>query len=184
MRKFFRDFKEFIQRGNIVDMAVGVIIGGAFGKIVNSFVADILMPVISLALGEEDISDRAVALRGTYEWDAAANAFVASEGAILFRWGSFVQAVINFLIIAFVLFLIIKALMKLKQGQDKSKVRALKRAQKKKAAGKHLLHHEEELLAKEEARLAAQANPAPVPPTTNELLSDIKKLLEEQAAKK
>jgi len=180
MRKFFRDFKQFIQRGNIVDMAVGVIIGGAFGKIVNSFVADILMPVISLAFGGGDISDRAIALRGTYEWDAAANAFVASEGAILFRWGSFAQAVINFLIIAFVLFLIIKALMALKQGQDK----ALKRAQKKKAAGKELLHYEEELIAEEEARLEALANPAPVPPTTNELLADIKKLLEEQAAKK
>ena len=184
MRKFFSDFKQFIQRGNIVDMAVGVIIGGAFGKIVSSFVSDILMPVISLAFGGGDISDRAIALRGTYEWDAAANAFIASEGAILFRWGSFAQAVINFLIIAFVLFLIIKALMALKQGQDKGKEKALKRAQKKKAAGKYLRHYEEELLAEEEARLEALANPAPVPPTTNELLADIKKLLEEQAAKK
>ncbi|HHV14631.1 MAG TPA: large conductance mechanosensitive channel protein MscL [Acholeplasmataceae bacterium] len=184
MRKFFSDFKQFIQRGNIVDMAVGVIIGGAFGKIVSSFVSDILMPVISLAFGGGDISDRAIALRGTYEWDAAANAFIASEGAILFRWGSFAQAVINFLIIAFVLFLIIKALMALKQGQDKGKEKALKRAQKKKAAGKDLRHYEEELLAEEEARLEALANPAPVPPTTNELLADIKKLLEEQAAKK
>ena len=184
MRKFFSDFKQFIQRGNIVDMAVGVIIGGAFGKIVSSFVSDILMPVISLAFGGGDISDRAIALRGTYEWDAAANAFIASEGAILFRWGSFAQAVINFLIIAFVLFLIIKALMALKQGQDKGKEKALKRAQKKKAAGKDLRPYEEELLAEEEARLEALANPAPVPPTTNELLADIKKLLEEQAAKK
>ena len=96
MRKFFSDFKQFIQRGNIVDMAVGVIIGGAFGKIVSSFVSDILMPVISLAFGSRDISDRAVALRGTYEWDAATNAYVASQDAVLFKWGSFLQAVINF----------------------------------------------------------------------------------------
>lgn len=184
MKKFFSEFKQFIQRGNIVDLAVGVIIGGAFGKIVNSFVADILMPVISLALAGGDISDRAVALRGTYKWDDAANAFVASEGAILFRWGSFVQAIINFLIIAFVLFLIIKALMKLKAGQDKGKEKALAKAQKRKAEGKKLRAYEEELLAEEEARLAALANPAPVPPTTNELLTEIKELLEKQAAKK
>ena len=74
--------------------------------------------------------------------------------------------------------------MKLKAGQDKGKEKALAKAQKKKAEGKKLRAYEEELLAEEEARLAALANPAPVPPTTNELLTEIKELLEKQAAKK
>jgi large conductance mechanosensitive channel len=87
-----REFKEFTMRGNVLDLAVAVIMGGAFGKIVASLVNDILMPIIGLVLGGIDFSEQAF-----------------SVGAAVIRWGGFTQAIIDFLIIAFVVFLIIKA---------------------------------------------------------------------------
>jgi large conductance mechanosensitive channel len=94
------EFKSFAMRGNVVDMAVGIVIGGAFGKIVSSFVADVLMPPIGLLLGNVDFSDLAVTLSA------------ASEGteAVLLRYGVFIQTVIDFLIIAFAIFMVVKAM--------------------------------------------------------------------------
>jgi len=97
------EFKTFVQRGNVVDMAVGVILGGAFGKIVSSLVADILMPPIGLALGDVQFGDLAVRLGGT---DAA---------PVLLRYGAFTQAVLDFLIVAFCVFLLVKAVNALKK---------------------------------------------------------------------
>jgi large conductance mechanosensitive channel len=94
------EFKAFAMRGNVVDMAVGIVMGGAFGKIVSSFVADVLMPPIGILLGGVDFSDLAVTL------------LAASDGAeaVLLRYGIFIQTIIDFLIIAFAIFLVIKAM--------------------------------------------------------------------------
>ena len=93
-----KEFREFVMRGNVLDLAIGVIIGGAFGKIVSSLVTDILMPLIGLILGGVDFSGLALKIR-----DASVN------------WGLFVQAVIDFLIIALVIFLIVKAANRMKK---------------------------------------------------------------------
>ena len=97
------EFKEFIMRGNVMDMAVGVIVGGAFNSIVSSLVDDIIMPVISLATGKIDFTSLFVALDGgSYKSLAQAK----EEGAAVFAYGSFIQNVLQFLIVAFVLFLV------------------------------------------------------------------------------
>src|SRR5512145_368171 len=101
----YKEFKEFIMRGNVVDLAIGVVIGAAFGKIVTSFVEDILMPPIGLALGNVDFSNLFINLSGKdYPSIAAAKA----AGAATLNYGIFINNIINFLIIAFVIFLLIK----------------------------------------------------------------------------
>jgi large conductance mechanosensitive channel len=95
-----KEFRDFAMRGNVIDLAVGVIIGGAFGKIVTSLVNDFLMPLIGLFLGGVNFAERA---------------FMVGEVAIL--WGAFVQTVIDFVIIAFVIFLIVKAANKAKREE-------------------------------------------------------------------
>lgn len=97
------EFKEFIQRGNVVDMAVGVIIGGAFGKIVNSVVADVLMPPIGAATGGVDFKALRLEIGGTPEAPVAIN------------YGAFVQTVVDFAIISVCVFLLVKAVNKLRQ---------------------------------------------------------------------
>ena len=100
------EFKEFIMRGNVMDMAVGVIIGGAFGSIITSLVDDILMPVISLATGGLDFSNWFIALDGSkYATLAAAQ----EAGAATLKFGNFISIVINFLIVALCIFLVVKA---------------------------------------------------------------------------
>ncbi|MDR3449227.1 MAG: large-conductance mechanosensitive channel protein MscL [Alphaproteobacteria bacterium] len=100
-----KDFRDFIARGNVVDMAVGIIIGAAFGKIVSSMVADILMPPIGLLVGKIDFSSLFVALNGEHypTLDAA-----KAAGAPTLNYGIFLNNTIDFLIVAFVVFLIIK----------------------------------------------------------------------------
>ena len=105
----FKEFKTFIMRGNVLDLAVGIIIGAAFGKIVSSFVADLLMPVISLAMGKVDFSSLFIALNGQHydTLDAAKKA-----GAATVNYGLFLNAIIDFLIVAFAIFMLIKAVNK------------------------------------------------------------------------
>jgi large conductance mechanosensitive channel len=101
----FGEFKKFVMRGNVMDLAVGVIIGAAFGKIVTSLVDDVLMPVIGLAAGKLDFSNLFVSLNGqSYPTLAAAKAAAAPT----LNYGLFINAVIQFLIVAFVIFLIVK----------------------------------------------------------------------------
>lgn len=100
-----KEFKEFALKGNVVDLAIGIVIGAAFGRIVNSFVEDVLMPPISLIFGDMDFSNRFIDLaRGGYRTLAEAKA----AGAPTLNYGLFLNQVIAFLIVAFVLFLIIK----------------------------------------------------------------------------
>ena len=104
------EFKEFAMRGNVVDMAVGIVIGGAFGKIVSSFVADVLMPPLGLLLGNVDFSDRAAVLKAATE----------EVEAVTLNYGAFIQTVIDFVIIAFAIFLVIKAMNSLKKKEEET----------------------------------------------------------------
>lgn len=105
---FVSEFKEFAMKGNVVDMAVGVIIGTAFGKIVSSLVADVVMPPLGLAIGGVNFRDLAVAL----------GADAASGEPVMLKYGLFLQTIFDFLIIALVLFLAIRALNKLKKPEQ------------------------------------------------------------------
>ena len=101
----FAEFKKFVMRGNVMDLAIGVIIGAAFGKIVTSLVDDVLMPVIGLVAGKMDFSNLFVSLNGqSYPTVAAAKAAAAPT----LNYGLFINALIQFLIVAFVIFLIVK----------------------------------------------------------------------------
>jgi len=106
------EFKAFIAKGNVMDMAVGIIIGAAFTAIVGSLVADLINPIIGLILGSVDLSNMYVVLKGTVPEGASLTA-ARDAGAAVFAYGSFITAVINFLIIAFVVFMLIKAMNKL-----------------------------------------------------------------------
>ena len=110
---FISEFKEFAVKGNVMDMAVGVIIGGAFGKIVTSLVNDVIMPVVSLCTGGIDFTNLFVNLSDDTKYATLAAAQEA--GASVFAYGQFIQNIIDFLIIAFCIFLMIKAVNKLKK---------------------------------------------------------------------
>ena len=101
----WKEFKTFIMRGNVMDMAVGIIIGAAFGKIVSSLVNDVIMPPIGLVLGQVDFSNEYVSLRGPH---LATLADAKKAGAVTIAFGSFLNTIIEFLIIAFAVFLLIK----------------------------------------------------------------------------
>ncbi len=107
---FIKEFKEFAMKGNVMDMAVGVIIGGAFGKIVSSLVDDILMPIIGKLTGNVSFVDLFVTL-GDGEYSSLAAAKEA--GAAVFAYGQFIQNVVDFLIVAFCIFLMLKGINKL-----------------------------------------------------------------------
>jgi large conductance mechanosensitive channel len=104
------EFKKFAMRGNVVDMAVGIVIGGAFGKIVSSFVADVLMPPIGIALGGVDFTDLAITLKEA----------TAEAEAVMLNYGSFVQSVVDFLIIAFAIFMVVKAMNSMKGEEEEA----------------------------------------------------------------
>jgi len=112
----WKEFREFALKGNALDLAVGVIIGAAFGKIVTSLVDDVLMPVIGLAVGKVDFSNLFVPLNGQHYASLAA---AKSAGAATFNYGLFLNSVINFLIIAFSIFIIVKQLNRFKKEEAK-----------------------------------------------------------------
>lgn len=107
MKTFMKEFKEFIARGNVMDMAVGVIIGSAFTAIVTSLVNDLLMPVISIITGGFDLSSLCIKLSD-------------AEDAASINYGAFIQAILNFLIIALVIFILIKALNKFSKKKEEA----------------------------------------------------------------
>lgn len=104
------EFKSFAMRGNVIDMAVGIVIGGAFGKIVTSFVNDVLMPPIGIMIGGVDFSDLSMVLK-------EASGDVA---AVTLNYGVFIQTVLNFIIIAFAIFLVVKAMNNLKKKEEEA----------------------------------------------------------------
>jgi large conductance mechanosensitive channel len=103
------EFKAFAVKGNVVDMAVGIIIGAAFGKIVSSFVGDVIMPPLGLLIGGVDFSDLAITLRGA----------VGDAPAVVLAYGKFIQPVIDFIIVAFAIFMGVKAINRLRHQEEK-----------------------------------------------------------------
>lgn len=113
MKKIIKEFKEFAVKGNVVDMAVGVIIGGAFGKIVTSLVGDIVMPAISALSGDADFTGFKWVIR-----QAVMDGANVVTPEIAINYGSFIQTIVDFLIIAFVIFMAIKGINKLKRKEE------------------------------------------------------------------
>lgn len=168
MKKFFSDLKAFLMRGNIVDMAVGVVVGGAFGKIVTSFVSDIITPLISLITGATSFSEMFVILNPdqfvatetiTSVEQILTRADAAACGLATLNWGSFVQSVIDFLIIGVSIFVVLRVMLAAQNKLNAKKI------------------------AEEEAAKAAEAA-KPAEPTNEEkilqTLGDIKTLLEKK----
>lgn len=109
------EFKKFAMRGNVVDMAVGIIIGGAFGKIVSSFVNDVIMPPIGLLMGNVDFSQLFINLSQT---DYPTLAAAQEAGAATINYGVFINTVLDFLIVAFAIFMVIRAMNKMKKKEE------------------------------------------------------------------
>lgn len=146
MAKFLTEFKEFAMKGNVIDMAVGVVIGAAFGKIVSSLVDDLIMPLVGVATGGMNFTD--------YKWviqKAVMDGTEVLKPEVTLNWGSWIQTVVDFLIVAFCIFVMIKFINRLRKQ-----------------------------------RQAEEAAPAPAPEPTKEeqLLTEIRDLLKEQAAEK
>ncbi|NMA05616.1 MAG: large conductance mechanosensitive channel protein MscL [Acholeplasmataceae bacterium] len=171
VRKFFKDFGNFIAKGNVLDLAIGIIIGGAFNAIIRSVVNDLLMPVISLIF-RADVSKKFAVLRGTAEYvanaDTGALELVKSPDAVLLYWGNFLQSVIDFLIIGLTLFIIMRVFMKLKARKE-AHIAAIKA---KRESG-------EQLTEKEEA-----VHPEPVIPEEILLLREIRDSLKKEEGNK
>ncbi len=207
MKKFFGEFKTFITRGNVLDMAVGVIVGGAFTGIVNGLSNYILKPIINwilaLILGSEGLSGAITMLSPAYTTDAVTgNKVIDLASSIYIDWGAFISAIINFLLIAIVLFTIVKFMNKLKDGNGKFmdgiKKAHLSKEEKKelKAAGvnykdrkavKAYYDKKEEDAKLEAEKLAAEqaaAEEEAKKHTTEALLEDIKALLQKQVENK
>ncbi|MDX9691765.1 MAG: large conductance mechanosensitive channel protein MscL [Acholeplasmataceae bacterium] len=153
MKKIFGDFKKFITKGNVLDLAVAVIIGGAFSKIIGSLVKDVLMPVISLVVGKDGFDNyKYVITPANIDTGVAENAIY---------YGLFIQNVIDFLIIAFVVFLIVRIFTKVAEAANAKKI-----------------EEAAQLNAIEDAKKAEQAKIEAAKPKVEDLLSDIKVLLE------
>lgn len=206
MKKFFGEFKTFITRGNVLDMSVGVIVGGAFTAIVNGMSNFILKPLINwllaLILGENSLDKVFTFLKKVEVVDPETQiATIDLANSIYIDWGSFINAIINFLLIALVLFTIVKVINGLKENNQKAKERlakgkltkeqrkeikeagiklsdkaAVKAYFEEKAKKEAAAAEEEKRIAEEKAKADRLANP-----TTEDLLKDIKALLEKQA---
>ncbi len=197
MKNFFSEFKKFISRGNILDMAVGVIIGAAFSAIVTSLVNKILMPIVNLAVyactGGNGISLITVLNGEEYMITDSTGANVINPACIYIDWGDFIQAVVNFIIVALVIFTIIRIIMKskgfLKNMETKAMKGKLTRAQRKdckakginikdKEAVKAYLEEQAQKKADEEAKKKEQEE-LEKQNSTNYILKEIRDLLKE-----
>ena len=110
----FKEFKEFAMKGNVVDLAVGVVIGAAFGTIVSALVADVIMPVVGLMLGKVDFSQLFITLSGA---DYATLQEAVDAGAPVLKYGVFMNSVLDFVILAFIIFMMVRAMNKLKKAE-------------------------------------------------------------------
>lgn len=196
MKKFFRDFKKFITKGNIVDLAVAVVIGAAFGKIVSSLVADVIMPLIAFMVGGVSIAQLKWVIRpAVYD---ANGILVTAENAL--RYGNFLQTILDFLIIALFIFIALRILSKAKNNLEKFSVAASKMnkpetkafIKKLKAQGKTSseikvavteFNKQMELAAAAQEAIKKAEVEATKPETQEKILSDIRELLANQAKK-
>ena len=158
---FFKEFKEFAMRGNVIDMAVGVVIGGAFGKIITSLVNDIVLPPIGLAIGGVKFTDLAWTLKKAVPAEVNELGEVTKEAvdAVKINIGNLIQTILEFIIIALCIFVVIRTINKIK-----TKMEAKKRAE-------------------EEAAAAAEAPAEPQPTETELLLTEIRDILKKEKNK-
>lgn len=181
IKKLLAEFKAFISRGNVVDMAVAVIIGAAFSAIVTSLTDNILKPLINWAVGGTDGIGLITMLKPVYLTDGVEGAekVIDMANSIYIDWGTFIMKIVDFLLIALVLFIVIKVFMSLKNAtataHDKAKARLAKKFEKQGVS-------KEEAAAKAEAQVASEEAVAPAQPTTEELLIQIRDLLAAQQA--
>ena len=171
MKKFFGEFKKFITRGNVLDMAVGVIVGGAFTAIVNALSNNILKPIINwilaLVLGKDSLSELYTFLVKTEVTDATTGEITVDlANSIYIDWGAFINAIINFLLIAFVLFMIVRTINKMKSidivddrltKEDKKALKAQGKRVTDKEAVKEYLNAKAAKAAEEKAKADAEA---------------------------
>ncbi|KQR71299.1 large conductance mechanosensitive channel protein MscL [Pedobacter sp. Leaf176] len=115
---FVKEFKEFAVKGNVMDLAVGVIIGGAFGKIIDSVVNDLIMPIVAAIIGKPDFSNLYIVLRGTVQDGTPLADAKKIDGAAILAYGNFITVAINFLLLALVIFIMIKAINSLKRKEE------------------------------------------------------------------
>ncbi|UUV20135.1 large conductance mechanosensitive channel protein MscL [Paenimyroides aestuarii] len=118
---FLKEFKEFAVKGNVMDLAIGVIIGGAFGKIVDSIVKDLVMPLISAVIGSPDFTNMYMVLKdptGSINEGMALADARAVENAVVFAYGNFITVAINFMLLAFAVFLLVKGINRLKRKEE------------------------------------------------------------------
>ena len=171
---FFAEFRKFIMRGNVIDMAVGVVVGGAFSKIVSSLVADIITPFISLLTGKASFEELKWILK-----DASVAADGTEVAATTVNYGIFLQAIIDFILIAFSIFVVIKSINKVRERAEKAKetpeMLAAKKAEEEKAAAEKAAADAKAAAEAEEIAAARRAQAE-----TAELLRDIKGLLEKK----
>ena len=162
MKKFFGEFKKFISKGNVMDMAVGIVVGSAFTQIVNSLVADIITPLISLIIGKMSFNDLKIVFKEATE----------ETSEVAMTYGNLIQAVLNFIIIAFSLFCVIKVINSVKERMEKSEKERLAKEAAEKAEAEKLAAEKAEAERKaEEERLAA------IPTREEILLMEIRDLL-------
>ena len=189
MKKFFQEFKKFITRGNVLDMSVGVIVGGAFTAIVNGLTNNILKPLVNwllaLILGNNGLESAVTILSPAYDADGALDL----AKSIYIDWGAFVSAIINFLLIALVLFTIVRAInfansemaraKKLGGALTKEEIKTLRKQGK---SRKEIKAIQQQRLADvaEQARIAAEEAAKNAPKTEQQLLAEIVELLKDQ----
>lgn len=180
MKKFFKEFKDFITRGNVLDMAVGVIVGGAFTAIITALTSQILQPLINwlLAGTGSGLEDAVTMLKPVY--DEATNALDMAK-SIYINWGAFITAVINFILVAFILFCVVKTINSVRAGGKKLADKQKKAIDKKLKKGE--LTEEEAAKAKAEIDAPEAQAPAVVAVTTEQLLAEIRDLLKEKNEK-
>jgi large conductance mechanosensitive channel len=115
---FIKEFREFAVKGNVVDLAVGVIIGGAFGKIVDSVVNDLVMPIVSAIIGSPDFSNLYVVLKGSVPPHTALPDARKIPDTVIFAYGNFITVLINFILLAFIIFLMVRAINSLRRRHE------------------------------------------------------------------
>lgn len=159
MKNFFKDFVAFIKRGNVLDLAVGIIIGGAFNTVVRSLVNDVLMPIVGVIF-KTDVTDmKWILVQAVYEGETIV------KNAVELRYGMFIQTIIDFLIIAMTIFVIIKVVKRMQMRREQILER---------------LHRKEE---ETEAKNVVETKSVKPKPTTEEILLDIKNLLQDLSHK-
>lgn len=189
MKKFFQEFKKFITRGNVLDMSVGVIVGGAFTAIVNGLTNNILKPLVNwllaLILGNNGLESAVTILSPAYDAEGALDL----AKSIYIDWGAFISAIINFLLIALVLFTIVRAInfansemaraKKLGGALTKEEIKTLRKQGK---SRKEIKAIQQQRLADvaEQARIAAEEAAKNAPKTEQQLLAEIVELLKDQ----